>query len=88
MQRVVALMQQLQPRLIARAVEIAGTAPQLASRLGVDEHAVRLWLTGRATPPQQVFLELVDFILADDIARAAQDRRREPRVQLTVIDAR
>jgi ribosome-binding protein aMBF1 (putative translation factor) len=81
-------MLQLQPRLIARAVEIAGSAQQLAARLGVDEHAVRLWQTSRATPPQQVFLELVDFILMDDIARAAQDRRREPRTQLTVIDAR
>ena len=80
-------MQQLQPRLIARAVEIAGTTDRLASRLGVDEHAVRLWLKGRATAPQHVFLAVVDFILADDIARAAQDRRREPRTQFTVIDA-
>lgn len=38
---------------------------------------MQLWLAGRATPPDRVFLKLVDIVLADDIARATQDRRKD-----------
>lgn len=81
-------MHELQPRLLARAMEIAGGRGELVSLLNVEDHAFGLWLAGRATLPDRVFRALVDLILEDDIARAAQDRRAMPRCQLTPIDTR
>jgi DNA-binding transcriptional regulator YdaS (Cro superfamily) len=72
-------MREIQGRLLARAIEIAGGSSKLCDSLGVEEHALNLWLAGRATPPQRIFLALVDIVLADDLNRAAQDRRRAPR---------
>jgi len=79
-------MDELQPRLFARAIDIAGGTPELCSQLGVEEHSLRLWMAKRARAPERIFLAVVDLVLADDLARAAQDRRHGPRVQLTVID--
>jgi hypothetical protein len=79
-------MQQLQDKLLKRALEIAGGESALAVRLGAEPHALSLWLAGRASPPQRIFLVLVDLILQDDLARAAQDRREQPRGSITPID--
>jgi len=79
-------MDELQPRLFARAIDIAGGTSELCNQLGVEEHSLRLWMAKRARPPERIFLAVVDLILADDLARAAQDRRQAPRTQLTVID--
>jgi hypothetical protein len=70
---------QLQLKLLARAVEISGGTARLRARLGVAEHALLLWLRGRALMPMDVFLSVVDIILEDDLARKAQDRRVHPR---------
>jgi hypothetical protein len=70
---------QLQLKLLARAVEISGGTARLRARLGVAEHALLLWLRGRALMPMDVFLAVVDVILEDDLARKAQDRRMQPR---------
>ena len=78
----------LQPRLFKRAVEISGGTAGLAERLSVEEHALSLWIANRASPPDHVLDRLVDLILEDDIARAAQDRRREPRAGLDVVETR
>ena len=72
-------MREIQARLLARAIEIAGGSSQLCDNLGVEAHALNLWLAGRATTPQRIFLALVDIVLDDDLSRAAQDRRRAPR---------
>jgi DNA-binding transcriptional regulator YdaS (Cro superfamily) len=66
----------LKRRLVTRACEIAGGRERLASRIGVETHALEFWLSGRATPPERVFLSVVDLVLEDDMARAVQDRRR------------
>jgi transposase-like protein len=66
---------ELKRRLLARAAEIAGGIPQLASRLSVQEHALRLWLEGHATTPDRVFSKACDLVLEDDILRARHDRR-------------
>jgi DNA-binding transcriptional regulator YdaS (Cro superfamily) len=79
-------MTELQPRLFARAIDICGSAKALCAQLGVEEHSVRLWMAERARAPERIFLAVVDLILEDDLARAAQDRRRAPRQELTVID--
>lgn len=68
-----------QGRLLKRAMEIAGGARPLGLRLGVDEHTIVLWLEGKATMPARIFLIAADLVLEDDIARARQDRRQQPR---------
>ena len=66
----------LKRRVLQRACEIAGSAAKLAERLDVEHHALEFWLSGRARPPERVFLAVVDIVLEDDLARASQDRRR------------
>ena len=68
---------ELKVRLLARACDIAGGRAALAERLDVEPHALEFWLAGRATPPERVFIAVVDLVLADDIARARQDRRQD-----------
>lgn len=72
-------MQGLVPQLIERCAEMLGGFDRVAKWLNVGEHTVRFWLTGRATAPQEAILKLTDLVLKDDIARARQDRRRQPR---------
>ena len=72
-------MERLQPKLLARALEIAGGPVRLRERLGVAEHSLMLWMRDRAVMPMDVFLAVVDIVLEDDLARKAQDRRGRPR---------
>jgi hypothetical protein len=72
-------MRELQPKLFKRAVEIAGDAQKLCGLLHIDPHALKLWSEGRATPPEGVFHAVIDLIVNDDLVRAAQDRRQQPR---------
>ena len=81
-------MRDLQPRLIARAAEILGSDDRLAARLRVELHALVLWRKGKATAPDWVLHSIVDLILKDDIARAAQDRRGQPREDLVPLNVR
>jgi hypothetical protein len=74
-------MQPLQQKLLQRAVQIAGSEEKLCGRLGVQLHSLKLWLESRATARPEVLHELIDLILADDLARAAQNRRQQPRQQ-------
>lgn len=73
-------MQRLVPQLIERAASLLGGFDALAKYLGVPEHALRLYAATRATAPANVVVLLVDLILKDDVARAAQDRRQQPRL--------
>ena len=66
----------LKHNVLKRACDIAGGPDRLSERLDVDRHALEFWLSGRATPPERVFLAAVDILLDDDIARAGQDRRK------------
>ena len=65
--------------VLRRAAEIVGGAAQLRAHLDVEAHSIELWLSGRATPPEWVFLLAVDVVLRDDIARKREDRRSTPR---------
>lgn len=67
--------------VLRRATDIAGGSEALRERLDVEEHALELWLAGRATVPDWVFFLAVDIVVRDDMARAAQDRRAVPRKQ-------
>ena len=68
-----------QRQLLKRAIEIAGGLRPLGIRLGAEEHTIALWLEGKATMPARIFLAAADLVLEDDIARATQDRRQQPR---------
>ena len=68
---------ELKVRLLARACDIVGGRERLAERLDVEQHALEFWLAGRATPPDRIFMAVVDLVLEDDIARARQDRRQD-----------
>jgi len=69
-----------QGRLLNRAAEICGGWDALYQHLGVTEHSVRLWIDAKARLPERIFLKAADIVLEDDIARASQDRRNQPRV--------
>jgi DNA-binding transcriptional regulator YdaS (Cro superfamily) len=66
-------------RALMRAVEILGGRSALCTRLGIGDHSMERWLQGRSRIPDGVFCQIVDVIMEDDIRRAAQDRRSQPR---------
>jgi hypothetical protein len=70
---------ELRVTVLRRAADIAGGSAALQQRLNVEQHALELWLSDRATVPEWVFLLAVDLVVRDDITRAAQDRRTAPR---------
>ncbi len=74
-----AMDRELRMTVLRRAADIAGGSSALQQRLGVEQHALELWLSGRATVPEWVFMQAVDLVVRDNIARAAQDRRATPR---------
>ena len=74
-----AMDRELRMTVLRRAADITGGSSALQQRLGVEPHALELWLSGRATVPEWVFMLAVDLVVRDDIARAAQDRRTAPR---------
>ena len=74
-----AMDRELRMTVLRRAMDIAGGSSALQQRLGVEQHALELWLSGRATVPEWVFMLAVDLVVRDDISRAAQDRRASPR---------
>jgi len=71
--------QDLQTALVERAEKIEGGRTALAMRLGIPERRLALWAGGTLPVPAHIFLTLVDIVLRDDVARASQDRRQEPR---------
>lgn len=73
-------MRELQPKLFRRAVEIAGDTQKLCTKLHVDPHSLQLWMEARATAPGRILQAVIDLIVDDDLARAAQDRRHQPRL--------
>ena len=51
-------------RALHRAVEMTGGADALARQLQVPPSAVRFWLNGSSPLPDDIFLKLVDLLLA------------------------
>jgi DNA-binding transcriptional regulator YdaS (Cro superfamily) len=77
---------ELRKRVLQRALKIVGGRSALRARLGVADHSLEFWLTGRASVPDRVLDIAVDLVLEDDVARAAQDRRADPRGALAARD--
>jgi hypothetical protein len=53
---------QVHARLLERAVEILGGEAEVAEYLGVSRAHVRIWMRGSFSPPDDVFLKLVDLL--------------------------
>lgn len=70
-----------QGRMLKRAAEICGGYSLLCGLLGVSELRLRQWIDGKQPLPDDLFLKAADIVLEDDIARAAQDRRTNPRTR-------
>jgi hypothetical protein len=70
---------ELQPKIFKRAVEIVGDTQTLCTKLHIDAHSLQLWMEARATAPGRILQAVIDLIVDDDLARAAQDRRHQPR---------
>jgi len=60
-------------RALQRAVEMTGGADALARQLQVPSTAVRFWLSGSSPLPDDIFLKLVDLLLARDAQEKAPD---------------
>jgi hypothetical protein len=69
----------LRKRLLQRALELSGGRTLLSARLGVADSRLDGWLQGYTPVPTDVFEAAVEIVLEDEIARATQDRRAEPR---------
>jgi DNA-binding transcriptional regulator YdaS (Cro superfamily) len=73
----------LRLRVLRRAVQIVGGATNLRNRLSVEPHALDLWLSGRANPPDRIVEAATDLVLRDDMAQAGL----APRTRVLVADA-
>ncbi|HEX2197183.1 MAG TPA: hypothetical protein VHG88_00980 [Burkholderiales bacterium] len=60
-------------RALQRAIEQAGGVEPLARELEVPVSAVRFWMSASSPLPDDVFLKLVDLLLARDGGRDAPD---------------
>ena len=72
-------MTSLQQALLERAAVIAGGQTDLGRRLGVEPALLQRWRAAQLRIPEEVFVQLVDIVLKDDVARARVDRRQHAR---------
>ena len=55
-------MSQLHSRMLLRAADKLGGMDELAGYLGVAPVSVRVWMRGFISPPDEIFLRLVDLL--------------------------
>src|SRR5687768_997201 len=69
-------------KALHRALQIEGGVSSLASRLGVSEQSLLLWMDAKASVPPAVFLKIVDLLLAAEMSglKAGQDAATQPRI--------
>lgn len=71
--------QALRLRALVRAAELCGGAKQLADHLGITARVLRGMLAGIADVPEDVFLRVVDVLIARNLNELSQPvSRREP----------
>jgi DNA-binding transcriptional regulator YdaS (Cro superfamily) len=59
-------------RAVQRASELVGGGERLARRLRVPRADIEQWIAGKAKPPREIFLRIVDLIL-DETAMSSHD---------------
>jgi DNA-binding transcriptional regulator YdaS (Cro superfamily) len=57
----------VQTEAVRKAVEIVGGEEELGARLGLSAGTIRLFITGRISLPQRLFLQVVDIISGDSV---------------------
>jgi len=67
----------LHTRILVRLVELNGGSDKLAARLKVQESTLKLWLQNKATMPAEVAGQLVDMLLAADLASLIEAAKQE-----------
>jgi len=67
----------LHTRILVRLVELNGGSDKLAARLKVQESTLKLWLQDKATMPPEVAGQLVDMLLAADLASLIEAAKQE-----------
>lgn len=70
-------MKDLHTRILVRLVELNGGSDKLAARLKVQESTLKLWLQNKATMPAEVAGDLVDMLLAADLASLIEAAKQE-----------
>jgi len=70
-------MKDLHGRILDRLVELNGGSAKLAARLQQSESTLQLWLQGKATIPADVAGQLVDMLLAADLASLIEAAKQE-----------
>jgi hypothetical protein len=65
-------------RALAKAAELVGGRDRLAKVLQVPAAEIELWIAEGAKPPREVFLRVVDIILDETSAPAADDGEPAP----------
>jgi hypothetical protein len=55
----------LYARCTKRAAELLGGFDKLGARLSISPVIVERWAKGLATPPVDVFLQIIDIVLSD-----------------------
>jgi hypothetical protein len=76
-------------RALLRAIEIAGSAEDLAAFLGSSARDVSTWSRGEAYPPMPIFMAIVDIVAANALTPAALENlplARAPRSGSVMID--
>jgi len=68
----------VQTEAVRKAVEIVGGEEELGARLGLSAGTIRLFITGRISLPQRLFLQVVDIISGDSV-RVEQPAARHGR---------
>jgi CheY-like chemotaxis protein len=69
-------------KALHRAAQLEGGVPGLASRLGVSEQSLLLWMDAKASVPPAVFLKVVDLLLAAEMSglKTGRDGALQPRI--------
>jgi CheY-like chemotaxis protein len=79
----------LNARILVRAIELKGSADALAAHIGTTEERVLLWKQGRAHIPAEMLDKLLDVLLDADVASLTGAKTPLPKAQpprVLVID--
>ena len=55
-------------RAVRKAAELVGGREELARTLKMPRAAIEDWIAGKGKPPREIFLRVVDLIIADSAA--------------------
>ena len=72
------MVERVYSRTLQKAVELCGGQKKLARYLRVPLADLEKWIAGDGTPPANVFLRAVDFVLDETISPASSSEPDDP----------